>query len=432
MLLDKLMQSSQMNELAATRETGRDNLRMRRNDETKSRETSFREILNGISEKEKKEETKPREVTLQDLKDKIGEIEKKIDQLSKNTTDEKKARLEEVKTTLEKVKQLLEGISSGDKNMRIDFGKFSMDFTLFLNNILGSILELLNKSNGKELKDLMQYLNSKIDEAQALIDPNAAVKNAIQSEGPVAVSADTADKTPGKVTIVDKRTDTAENSAANGMKKSAMTAEKSMLSGEQKLVKAEKAIEVSFQKVMDKDNAEILKNKDVLVNHMNKNAANSDVSVQNKTASMAGTSVSRAGMEALFQNMAGRLSVTLRDGKSEFKMNLTPPELGHMRMKFTLQDGQLMGKIVVSTPEAKALFDQNLGDLQRALQQAGLTMGNMDVSYNQDGNFSDTSAQNEKSVVGSLLMNNEESAVPEETAAFYRNDIYGSRINFLA
>lgn len=431
MLLDKLMQSSQLSEISRSGEKGPNSLRASRRDESSARESSFREILSSISEKEQKQAERPREVTIQDLKDKIGEIEKKVDQLSQNTTGEKKARLEEVKNTLEKVKQLVESMSENGSGMRIDFGKFSMDFTLFLNNILGSILELMNKSNGKELKDLMQYLNKKIDEAQALIDPNAAMKNAASSEGPAAVSADTADKTPGKVTIVDKRTETPEAVPGN-MKKTSMAAEKSMLSGEQKLVKAEKAVEVAFNKVMEKDNTEMLKNKDMIVNNLGKTPANQDASVQAKQGSAMAGSVSRAGMEALFQNVAGRLAVTLHDGKSEFKMNLTPPELGHMRMKFTLQDGQLMGKIVVSTPEAKALFDQNLGELQRQLQQAGITMGNMDVSYSPDGNFSDKTAQNEKSVVGSLFLNNEETAAAEETTAYYRNDIYGSRINFLA
>ncbi|MFN4216649.1 MAG: flagellar hook-length control protein FliK, partial [Brevinematales bacterium] len=96
-------------------------------------------------------------------------------------------------------------------------------------------------------------------------------------------------------------------------------------------------------------------------------------------------SLPRVSVEQMLQQVVGKAFITLRDGQSEMRLQLTPPDLGRMEMKIILEDGQMMGKIVVSTPEAKALFDQNLGELQRQLQQAGVQVGGLDVSLGQPG-----------------------------------------------
>ncbi len=119
-------------------------------------------------------------------------------------------------------------------------------------------------------------------------------------------------------------------------------------------------------------------------------------------------SLPRVSVEQMLQQVAGKALITLRDGQSEMRLQLTPPDLGRMEMKIVLEDGQMMGKIVVSTPEAKALFDQNLGELQRQLQQAGVQVGSLDVSLGQPGddkqpepalNFSVHSFQGEGEVI---------------------------------
>ncbi|MGL5722812.1 MAG: flagellar hook-length control protein FliK, partial [Brevinema sp.] len=65
-------------------------------------------------------------------------------------------------------------------------------------------------------------------------------------------------------------------------------------------------------------------------------------------------------LENMMSQIGARSLVVLRDGGSEFKMKLTPPELGQMKISFRLEEGMMMGKIVVSTPEAKALFEENM------------------------------------------------------------------------
>lgn len=97
--------------------------------------------------------------------------------------------------------------------------------------------------------------------------------------------------------------------------------------------------------------------------------------------------VPRAQMEALMGQVGARAVFTLRDGGSEFRMKLTPPELGQMKVSFRVDDGIMQGKIVVSTPEAKALFEENLNLLRESFRQAGLQIGQMDVSLGGSGDF---------------------------------------------
>lgn len=102
-------------------------------------------------------------------------------------------------------------------------------------------------------------------------------------------------------------------------------------------------------------------------------------SAQNAYTSLSNP-VSRANVEALLNGIAGKAQITLEDGKSEMRMKLFPPELGKMSVKFNLEDGNLRAHIVVSTPEAKALFDDNLFEMYEALEQSGVDTASIDVS----------------------------------------------------
>ncbi|MGL5722894.1 MAG: flagellar hook-length control protein FliK, partial [Brevinema sp.] len=84
-------------------------------------------------------------------------------------------------------------------------------------------------------------------------------------------------------------------------------------------------------------------------------------------------------LENMMSQIGARSLVVLRDGGSEFKMKLTPPELGQMKISFRLEEGMMMGKIVVSTPEAKALFEENMNMLKESFKQAGINIAQVDV-----------------------------------------------------
>ncbi|MGL4676449.1 MAG: flagellar hook-length control protein FliK [Brevinema sp.] len=91
------------------------------------------------------------------------------------------------------------------------------------------------------------------------------------------------------------------------------------------------------------------------------------------------SAVSRVPVEALMQNITGKISMILQEGGNELRMKLTPPELGQMRLSFVSEDGMMRGKIIVETPEAKMFFEQNINNLRESLAHVGISLGGVDV-----------------------------------------------------
>ncbi|MDK2818450.1 MAG: flagellar hook-length control protein FliK [Spirochaetota bacterium] len=120
-----------------------------------------------------------------------------------------------------------------------------------------------------------------------------------------------------------------------------------------------------------------------------KNSINNEhTTIAQKLYTSLSSSVSRVQVEALMQNMAGRMSILLQDGKNELRMKLTPPELGQMKLSFITQDNIMVGKIVVETLEAKIFFEQNLDNLRESLAQSGVKLGNIDIDLGSQSDFS--------------------------------------------
>ena len=115
---------------------------------------------------------------------------------------------------------------------------------------------------------------------------------------------------------------------------------------------------------------------------------NENTTIAQKLYTSLSSSVSRVQVEALMQNMAGKMSMLLQDGKNELRMKLTPPELGQMKLTFITEDNVMRGKIVVETPEAKMFFEQNIDNLKETLAQAGVTLGNIDIDLGSQSDFS--------------------------------------------
>ena len=115
---------------------------------------------------------------------------------------------------------------------------------------------------------------------------------------------------------------------------------------------------------------------------------NENTTIAQKLYTSLSSSVSRVQVEALMQNMAGKMSMLLQDGKNELRMKLTPPELGQMKLSFITEDSVMRGKIVVETPEAKMFFEQNIDNLRETLAQAGVKLGNIDIDLGSQSDFS--------------------------------------------
>lgn len=145
------------------------------------------------------------------------------------------------------------------------------------------------------------------------------------------------------------------------------------------------------------------------------------------------THYSRVDLQKLFYDIAGRSLIVIKNGKSELRMNLFPPDLGKMNMKFVLEDGQLSGKIVVSTKEAFLLFDQNKESLANALSQAGVELGKIDISL---GEFESENGQHnenmeERSFYFGNTTNSELESVDRDYEWKLLHSLYESSINLI-
>lgn len=78
--------------------------------------------------------------------------------------------------------------------------------------------------------------------------------------------------------------------------------------------------------------------------------------------------------------------VMLREGgNGELRLNLSPKELGSVRVQLQLQDSHIAGRIIVENSTVREVFEQNLDQLQRAFQSQGLETGKLEVTVEQRG-----------------------------------------------
>jgi flagellar hook-length control protein FliK len=78
--------------------------------------------------------------------------------------------------------------------------------------------------------------------------------------------------------------------------------------------------------------------------------------------------------------------IMLREGgNGELRLNLSPKELGSVRVQLQLQDSHIAGRIIVENSTVREVFEQNLDQLQRAFQSQGLETGRLEVAVEQRG-----------------------------------------------
>jgi flagellar hook-length control protein FliK len=83
------------------------------------------------------------------------------------------------------------------------------------------------------------------------------------------------------------------------------------------------------------------------------------------------------------------VGLLVRDGGGEIRLTLKPESLGSVRIRLSLEDGRIEGKIVVDTPEARQAFEAGIDSLTRALQADGFQTGSLSVSVS-GGNANDS------------------------------------------
>ncbi len=83
---------------------------------------------------------------------------------------------------------------------------------------------------------------------------------------------------------------------------------------------------------------------------------------------------------ALLGTLSRRVAEAAGAGRRELLVRLTPPHLGHVRIRFTFDDeGGAQARVSVSDPTVHRLLDRNLSDLKVALREHGVDLRDLDL-----------------------------------------------------
>jgi len=79
-----------------------------------------------------------------------------------------------------------------------------------------------------------------------------------------------------------------------------------------------------------------------------------------------------------------KAKLNLGNGRSEFKIDLKPESLGHLKMRISTENNQVTVKIVAETYLVKEMIESNVNQLKENFKNQGLVVEKFDVSVGQD------------------------------------------------
>lgn len=82
-----------------------------------------------------------------------------------------------------------------------------------------------------------------------------------------------------------------------------------------------------------------------------------------------------------------KMKIMLGERKSEIRIQLKPENLGVLKIRLTVTDGVLSGRIVVQSEETKGLIQANIVRLQESLEQQGIPVSRFNVNVGGDGGY---------------------------------------------
>jgi flagellar hook-length control protein FliK len=78
--------------------------------------------------------------------------------------------------------------------------------------------------------------------------------------------------------------------------------------------------------------------------------------------------------------IAEKAALELRQGHTEVRLELDPPDLGRVLVRLTSERGVVAARLEVTLPAVKDLLQENLGNLRTALEKAQVGIGDCTVS----------------------------------------------------
>lgn len=97
-----------------------------------------------------------------------------------------------------------------------------------------------------------------------------------------------------------------------------------------------------------------------------------------------------------------RAQITTREGQTDFRLRLEPPELGTIRVHLSATDQGISARLVVHEEVAHQLIESQLESLRQRLTNAGISLGSFDVSQGGTGSRDAQKQHDPGSVVAPL------------------------------
>lgn len=88
--------------------------------------------------------------------------------------------------------------------------------------------------------------------------------------------------------------------------------------------------------------------------------------------------------EEMTEHVLKNMKVTLSEGFSEAKLSLFPKNLGHIDVKISMHDGQLIAQFAAESLAAKQMLENQLPQLRQALLTQGLQVEKLEVTQSQN------------------------------------------------
>ncbi|MGG1520115.1 flagellar hook-length control protein FliK [Paenibacillus oryzisoli] len=98
--------------------------------------------------------------------------------------------------------------------------------------------------------------------------------------------------------------------------------------------------------------------------------------------------------EEMASHVLKNMKITMTDGFSEAKLSLFPKNLGHIDVKISMHDGQVIAQFAADTLAGKQMLESQLPQLRQALQTQGLQVEKIEVT--QSPNMSSSMFQDQR------------------------------------
>ena len=142
-------------------------------------------------------------------------------------------------------------------------------------------------------------------------------------------------------------------------------------------------------------------------------------------------------LEHLAATARAVMQTSARTGISRARIDLRPPELGHVEIRLRYGSDGVKATVTASSPAAAQALGSSVGDLRRALEAQGLTVLGLDVGHtgSEDGSRPDGDPQTQLSQASPAHGDSEDADADEQdvtTTSTVHIPAAGSSVDVLA